>query len=232
MLIGCGGEVADGASAANQQDRAIGGMGGMTVVNPVKQVTYEDLVEATGIPLHIPADASDVVYTTIALEPTVAQATFTLGGHEVCLRAVATTELEAQDISGLYYEWETTDTVGIGYCTGTVYLKGDVGYVAWLDVAPGINYNMSLKSGATKERLVELANAVCYQICLTPSPMLPGSVRMPSVKGQTKISGCRELAFTQGKVHGKRRTTAGDAESPFGVAESMQDSRSGSYIAQ
>lgn len=159
MLTGCGGE-----DVAGQANEATGGAGDMTMVNPIKRVTYEELVEATGIPLLIPGDACDVVYTTIALEPVVAQATFTLDGYEVCLRAVVTDALEERDISGLYYPWETSETVEVGYCTGTVYLKGDIGYVAWLDVAPGINYNLSLKSGATKEALVTLANAVFTEV--------------------------------------------------------------------
>lgn len=163
MLSGCSGNSAEKNDATNQESEN-SEIEGMSVVNSIRQVSYEELVKVTGIPLHIPEKAGDVVYTTIALEPPVAQATFTLDGKDVCLRAVATNELEAQDISGLYYEWETTEAVEVGYCTGTVYLKGDIGYVAWLDMAPGINYNLSLKSGATKEALVELANAVFTEV--------------------------------------------------------------------
>lgn len=158
-LVGCGGENEVNETSISNQE-----VGGMSVVNPIKQVSYEELVKVTGIPLYIPEEATEVVYSTIAPEPPVAQATFTLDGKDVCLRAVATNELEAQDISGLYYQWEITEVIDVGYCTGTVYLKGDMGYVAWLDIAPGINYNLSLKSGATKEALVELANAVFTEV--------------------------------------------------------------------
>ena len=158
-LVGCGGENEVNETSISNQE-----IGGMSVVNPMKQVSYDELVEVTGIPLHVPEEATEVVYSTIALEPPVAQATFTLEGKEVCLRAVATNELEVQDISGLYYQWETTDAAEVGYCMGTVCLKEDIGYVAWLDMAPGINYNLSLKSGATKEALVELANAVFTEV--------------------------------------------------------------------
>ena len=136
----------------------------VTVVNPIREVTREEMLEEVGIPLNVPADATDVAYYVIAGESTIAQAKFSVNGLEYCLRACATGEFEPVDISGLYYTWEVQEEAEVGYCVGEVFLAGEVGYVAWLDVVPGLNYNLSIKEGATKEILIEMANTVFVEV--------------------------------------------------------------------
>lgn len=136
----------------------------VTVVNPVREVTPEEMVESTGISLKVPDDAMDVIYYVIAGESPIAQAVFTVNEKEYCLRACATAEFEPVDISGLYYDWEVVEDVEVGYCAGKVYLTGETGYISWLDIAPGINYNLTMKEGATKEGLVEMANSLFVEV--------------------------------------------------------------------
>ena len=136
----------------------------VTVVNPIREVTREEMLPEVGIPLKVPDDATDVVYHVIAGESMIAQVKFNVNDVEYCLRACATGEFEPVDISGLYYTWEVQEEVEVGYCVGEVFFAGEVGYVAWLDIVPGLNYNLSVKEGATKEILVEMANTVFVEV--------------------------------------------------------------------
>ncbi len=132
------------------------------LANPIKEVTVEELVTLTGIRLSASEGAEGVSYQTITLDENtvIAQMRFTMEDVEAFVRAQATAELEASDISGLYYEWTKTSTAQVDYCEAIVYLKDDVGYIAWLDVAPGVVYNLGVTEGATAEVLTMLANAV------------------------------------------------------------------------
>ena len=136
----------------------------VTVVNPIREVTREEMLAEVGIPLKVPDDATDVAYHVIVGESTIAQVKFSVNGVEYCLRACTTGEFEPIDISGLYYSWEVKEEAEVGYCVGEVFLVGEVGYIAWLDVVPGINYNLSVKEGATKEILLEMANEVFVEV--------------------------------------------------------------------
>ncbi len=134
----------------------------MQIVNPIKAVTIEELATLTGISLHAPKDAEDVSYQMITLDENtvIAQMRFTLDGVEAFVRAQATAELESADISGLYYDWSETSVAQVNYCEATAYLKDDVGYIAWLDTAQGVVYNLAMTEGATTELLIKFANAV------------------------------------------------------------------------
>ena len=152
------------------------------IVNPMTEVTQQELVERTGIDLPAPEGATDVTYFVVDTdEYTIAQMDFTLDGQPYELRAAATgmTELDpaktgedemdligfdfdAGDISGLYYEWTTAGTDLVADRSGLYRIadKDDVGYIAWLDVAPGILYNLSMTSNASHEALLETAEKV------------------------------------------------------------------------
>jgi len=130
--------------------------------NPVREVTLEELINITGISLPASEEIEDVSYSVIQIdgENPVAQMDFTYQGVEFFLRVQATGELEAGDISGLHYEWEEKEQAAVGYCEATVYLKEDVGYIAWLDIAPGILYNLGVTESADAESLIKAANLV------------------------------------------------------------------------
>lgn len=130
----------------------------VAIANPVRKVEFDELVELTGITLNVPADASNVVYTVISGENPVAQATFSLDEKEYCFRACATAEFEATNISGLFYEWESVEEIEVSYCAGKAYVVKDICVISWIDIAPGINYNITLEEGAEKENVLALAN--------------------------------------------------------------------------
>lgn len=152
------------------------------MVNPMKEVTGEELVNQTGIDLPAPGGATDVEYFVVDTdELTIAQMDFTLNGQTYELRAASTgmtdlgiggsmeegPDLEGFDadegnISGLYYEWTTagTDLVAERSAIYKIADKEDVGFIAWVDAVPGILYNLTMMNDVTHEALTETAEKV------------------------------------------------------------------------
>ena len=153
LLAGCG---SPAPSAPKETDTPTVGM-----PNPVHEVDEEGLAAATGITLPAPEGAVDPRWSYIDQtgDVPISQLNFILNGDEAYLRAQPTGELEAGDISGLYYDWPEPTEAKVGYCDAKVYTNGESGYIAWLDVAPGILYNLGMTKGASAEKLAALANA-------------------------------------------------------------------------
>lgn len=148
--------------------------------NPMTEVDEQGLIDATGIDMPAPEGATDVEYFVIeGSDMTIGEMRFTLDGKSAYLRSTPTDltsffpentdeenppdidEVGLQgDISGLNYEWERMAGIEVcgrpGYCQ----LKDDIGYVAWIDVAPGILYNLGMEKDADEDILVELAEKV------------------------------------------------------------------------
>ena len=136
-----------------------GSMGGMQVINPLKEVTLDELAAETGIHLLIPENAEEVRYFVLSYDDVkMAQIKFSWNSNAVYLRAKETSVTEAEDISGLNYQWASSNTTQVGACEATIYLKDSVGYIAWLDAATGIVYNLCMTEGADADVLSELAN--------------------------------------------------------------------------
>lgn len=129
--------------------------------NPIHETDAEGLVRATGIPLPAPEGAEDVRYCWIELvnDAPIAQMDFTLDGARAFLCAQPTAGFEPRDISGLYFDWSEAGAAEVSYCKAALYTNGEAGYIAWVDVVPGILYNLGMTQGASADRLVELANA-------------------------------------------------------------------------
>ena len=152
------------------------------MVNPMTEVTQEELVQQTGIDLPAPEGATDVEYFVVDTdELTIAQMDFTLDGQTFELRAASTgmTDLsvggsmeegpdlegfnsDEGNISGLYYEWTTagTDLIADRSAQYKIADKEDVGYIAWVDAVPGILYNLSMMNDVTHDALRETAEKV------------------------------------------------------------------------
>ena len=135
---------------------------GTTLVNPVKEVTAEEMTDLTGISLKVPQGAEDIRYNVIEADGMMpmAQMTFTYQENEVFLRAQSVDVTEPVDISGLYYSWKENFQAEVGYCKAEGFLEDNAGYLSWIDVVPGIAYNLGMTENADREFLTELANAV------------------------------------------------------------------------
>ncbi len=97
-------------------------------------------------------------YIELTGEAPIAQMNFVLDGAEAYLRAQPYAGFDAGDISGLYCDWPAPQEAEVKYCKAVVYCDGEAGYISWLDVAPGILYNLGMSKGASAEKLTELAN--------------------------------------------------------------------------
>lgn len=138
------------------------GIGNMQVINPIKQVTAEELEAEMQVSLvGVPEEAVDVTYTTIETgEEKIAQLKFTLDGAGVFVRSQRVDSPEILDFSGLYYEWSEILEAQVGACEAKVFVKEQVGYIAWTNLETGIAYNLGMAEGADADTLIKLANEV------------------------------------------------------------------------
>ena len=152
MLSACG----------SMETNNIEGMSSMQVINPIKQVTAEELEAEMQISLvGVPEEAVDVTYTTIETgEEKIAQLKFTLDGAGVFVRSQRVDSPEILDFSGLYYEWSEILEAQVGACEAKVFVKEQVGYIAWTNLETGIAYNLGMAEGADADTLIKLANEV------------------------------------------------------------------------
>lgn len=137
------------------------------IANPVHEVSQAEQYSSAGVSLAVPAEATDVTYSVIDLtndDHPLAQADFTLDGQEYCFRAQVADQMdmsdasEAVDISGLYYEWDSTASCQIGKCDATIYLSDEgAGYIAWIDSEKGLIFNVSMTQNAQADTLEQMA---------------------------------------------------------------------------
>lgn len=105
-----------------------------------------------------PDGAEDVVISVFSLDGrTVAETAFTMNGARWTYRT-ALGDLELVDISGLG-DFSTAASGSVSYCTAQLsYDGGGAGKIIWFDIVPGIEYSLSVESGASEEALTTMAN--------------------------------------------------------------------------
>lgn len=147
----------------------------------------DELCETTGLAIDAPEGATNVAYAYIDAadedgEP-IAQVTFTMDGQDYCYRCQSTSETDifagisdenasvedltekaksqtdaVSALSGMYYEWKSVGQIMIADRDGMFGInKGKEGFVAWLDVVPGVMYSLSVEKGADEQMLIEMA---------------------------------------------------------------------------
>ncbi|MCF0258761.1 MAG: hypothetical protein HUJ54_02765 [Erysipelotrichaceae bacterium] len=157
LLTGCSMAAANPASlkkAANQT--------AVSTVNPVRQVTIDEMGAAAGIYLRAPEGAGNVVYSVISDSDggKTAQAEYTVNGVSYTYRAKSIPDAEAHDISGLYEQWTAEAPVEIGYHGGTWKTSDNASVIIWTDIAPGISYSLSVQGKADQDQLLNAAREV------------------------------------------------------------------------
>lgn len=127
--------------------------------NPVEQLSRDEIIDRTGIVLPQPEAGEDLRYSIINLgtDTPIVQLHCTVQGYEIVYRAQAVPGTELTDISGMHYDWELIEEISVAHCSGELRLCGDVGCISWLDIVPGIQYSLSMKEDADREKLIELA---------------------------------------------------------------------------
>ncbi|MBR0207785.1 MAG: hypothetical protein IJQ43_02665 [Oscillospiraceae bacterium] len=141
--------------------------------NPVRESSMEELSALFGVELRAPEDASDVVYSLIETEPQVAQMNFTRGGISCSCRISSGDAL--RDISGLYYDWETS-VLDSGRGLSMKLVPGGPGVASCFCEPKGLVLSLALSSGADKELLrslfdeifgapIDAADGLAAQLC-------------------------------------------------------------------
>lgn len=127
--------------------------------NPIHEETNASILAKTGFQFQEPAGSEDVTYICIDGDHPIAEMSFRLDGRNWTYRLSATDREE--DISGMYYKWKKTAKADVDYNKAKVsWIKGEQGMIQWYDVVPGVMYSLSVDSGADKDLLVNMANAL------------------------------------------------------------------------
>ena len=129
--------------------------------NPIRQSSYDEILETLGMTLKVPEDAENVIYQIIDVEEEtpIAEVKFRKGQTNCTYRVRSTAEPE--DITGAYYDWTVTKEIEISYCSGEIsYIEGKEGICLWYDTVPGLMYSIFVDMDASEDLLLEIANDV------------------------------------------------------------------------
>lgn len=128
------------------------------VPNPMEEyATLEELQDKIGMLIHIPYSAADPEYYLIAGE--LADVRYYYEAQPYQLRLKKTEALE--DISGVYAEWDSVDTLTWEELEYSVSLSSDgTGLSQWYDAAAGYSYCIYMPENATKEALRDMTQSI------------------------------------------------------------------------
>ena len=157
LLSGCGAKQEKPAEpAATAEPAETSSLAGLP--NPViEYASAQEQIQAVGLALEAPEGATDVQYLSIL---DMAETLFTLDGVKYCYRAQPTAELESYDMSGLYYTFDEPVSGAVLRRDAKAFIGQGVGFVQWLDIVPGVNYNLSAETEITADKLFEVAELV------------------------------------------------------------------------
>lgn len=88
-----------------------------------------------------------------------AKTEFTSGSIHCSFRTLATDHVE--NITGIEKDWSCHAEAEISWCSAELHWdEGKDGYILWYDVAPGLLYSLYIDSGASQQKLIDLAKEV------------------------------------------------------------------------
>ena len=113
--------------------------------NPWISVSAEELTDTLGLAFSVPEGAENIAYRILEAEQ-MAEMTFSLDGMDYTARIKPAAEFE--DISGMYFDWETPneDSTVAGIPAWEARANdGDttLDLCMWFDAAPGLMYSLS-----------------------------------------------------------------------------------------
>ena len=114
------------------------------IANPWTETTGERLMEALGLQLGVPEDATNVTWRMLEAEQ---MGELQCNWNDVALTARVAPSDDFQDISGMYYEWQHQEACAVGRCDGVVSIAEDgentVETCLWYDALTGLMYSVS-----------------------------------------------------------------------------------------
>lgn len=159
MLAGCG---KSGAFVVDQPDAIVtitededSSEVTVGIENPWVDTNQEGVLEATGLNIYIPEEATNAQYSYMKTDD-MAQVTFSYFGNDDWTFRMQKTDM-LMDISGLYYEWVFQESVTVSghEAMDYAYVEGDDGsgfiddlfgvqMINWYDDTTGITYSLSV----------------------------------------------------------------------------------------
>ena len=124
--------------------------------------TAGQIFRATGLDVAVAPDfAENITYNAFLLgDLTVTETTFVIDGVAYAYRMAATTETggDFADISGVEGPFGENAQGEVLWCDALLsFNPGAQGKIIWFDVVPGILYSLSVESGASADRLQDMA---------------------------------------------------------------------------
>ena len=131
---------------SEKNDSGFVGYEAVSMINPWVDLTAEELQSESGLSFGVPDGAENVIYRYLK-EDNLAEMQFTIGNDEYCARIQPAEE--AENISGMYFEWDNEEDIRIGSCAGTIgqAKTGSEDWVElcqWYDADQGLQYSLSV----------------------------------------------------------------------------------------
>lgn len=146
LLAGCG------RTAAPTDEPTIG------LPNPQKESSEIEILTRFGTVMRLPEGGLVDNYFIIEGENSIAEMRFELGGRNYTARFMPAAEYE--DISGMHYEWQHTETANDLYNTTLRYNDGAQGVIDLYDAHLGLVCSLSTDGGADPATLRSVAKEV------------------------------------------------------------------------
>ena len=212
-------QVADGAAETTLQ-----------LANPVETSTQEALEELVGVEIQVPEGAEDVAYYCVEIgDAEMAEAQFTLNSLAYTYRIQRTDT--AEDLSGLYYDWEETDTRTVGSAEGTLsYNAGGAGCLNWY--SDGCSFSLGVTEGASEVVLLTTASEIMRSLGYDMKVSAKDAIYSVIEMGDSFPSDMAETIFSKDGITYRYRTVTarsvqnenitGLSESDFAIAEQAE----------
>lgn len=146
----------------------------VSIANPVHECSKQEMLEVTGMDIDAPAGATDVEYGYIENgENPIAEVEFEINDIDYYYRAQSTAEtslggdmmaaIEAgSTLAGLNYEFKAGALVDAPQGREGVYAYNEdqAGFIAWLDVVPGVMYALAVEEDASVAALLDFSETL------------------------------------------------------------------------
>lgn len=138
------------------------------LANPVQTVTAAEVTQL-GYRIQLPAEAQDATYQLITLNQDttpMAQVSFLVNDNDYTCRAAKADH--AEDISGIYQEWEESIDWAIGELQMQMRKATDTAWVGWFSAADGVQWCLSGDPDSVLITAQEIVETLGYQMAVAP----------------------------------------------------------------
>lgn len=138
------------------------------LANPIKTVTAAEVTQL-GYRIPLPAEAQNTKYQLITLSQDttpMAQVSFLVDDENYTCRAAKADQ--AEDISGIYQEWDESIDWAIGELQMQMRKAADTAWVGWFSAADGVQWCLSGDPDGVLMTAQEIVETLGYQMAVAP----------------------------------------------------------------